>query len=88
MQSQKVYEFKDLLDVGGASLVQKYGGSPVTVISSVYPEYEWLPWKFIKCSTNFWEDVNNQKKFVHWSAKELNIKEMIDWYKISSQVII
>jgi hypothetical protein len=52
----------------------------------MYPEYEWLPWKFDMCPNNFWEDVKNQKRFLDWAGKELKIKEMSDWYKISKYV--
>jgi hypothetical protein len=52
----------------------------------VYPEYEWLPWKFKICPKNYWEDVNNQRRFMEWSARQLNIKEMSDWYNVSLKV--
>jgi hypothetical protein len=35
---------------------------------------------------NYWEDVNNQKKFVNWAASQLHIKDMSDWYKITRKV--
>ena len=56
------------------------------LLSKVFPEYEWLPWKFLHSPLNFWNDVEWQKKFVNWAGKELNIKEMSDWYKINAKV--
>ena len=56
------------------------------VLSAVYSEYEWLPWKFDIVPRNIWADVNNQKKFMEWAGKELKIKEMNDWYKVSVSV--
>jgi hypothetical protein len=52
----------------------------------VYPDYNWLPWKFGKCPANYWDDVKNQRKFMDWAAKELNIKDMSDWYNVSINV--
>jgi hypothetical protein len=43
------------------------------------------PWTD-KCPPKYWNDVNNHKKFVDWAAKQLNIKEMSDWYKVSKEV--
>jgi hypothetical protein len=77
---------KDLSEIGGASLLNKYNKSPSSMLSAVYPEYNWLPWKFKMCPLNFWEDVNNQKKFIEWAAQELNIKEISDWQSVSRKV--
>jgi hypothetical protein len=32
--------------------------------------------------------MKNQRKFMDWAAKQLNVAEMTDWYQISSQVKI
>jgi hypothetical protein len=45
-----------------------------------------LPWRFGKTPKNYWENVNNVKKFITWASKQLNIKEMNDWYNISVTV--
>ena len=68
-------------------LQKKYNNSPINLLSSVYPEYEWLPWKFEKSPNHFWEDVNNKRKFMDWAGKQLNIKDMSDWYKVSVKVL-
>jgi hypothetical protein len=67
-------------------LLDKYKGSPLLLLSSVYPEYGWLPWKFASLPRKFWGDVKNQRKFIDWAAKELNVKEINDWYKITAKV--
>jgi hypothetical protein len=72
-------------DIGGRSLLKKYN-SHTTLISNVYKEYEWLPWKFPICPHNYWNDVKNSRKFVEWAAKELKIKEMSDWYNVTYKV--
>ena len=65
-------------------LKSKYGDSLYKLLSNVYPEYEWLPWKFDK--TLFWDNIYMQKHFMNWAGKELGIKEMSGWYKISTKV--
>jgi hypothetical protein len=56
-------------------------------ISNIYPDYEWLPWKFQQnLPIGFWKDPVNQKKFVDWAATQFQIKDMSDWYKITQHV--
>jgi hypothetical protein len=81
--------FEELNDIGGSVLLKyKYAGSLPDLLSSVYPEHEWLPWKFPRLPDNFWEDAKNERKFMDWAAKQLNIKEMGDWYNVTFKVNI
>jgi hypothetical protein len=32
--------------------------------------------------------MKNQRKFMEWAGKQFNVKEMSDWYKITSNVRI
>ena len=57
------------------------------MLKGVYPEYDWLPWKFIKAPDGFWADKKNQRIFIQWVSQQLNIKEMSDWYKVSRKVL-
>jgi hypothetical protein len=56
------------------------------MLATVFPEYEWLPWKLERCPRGFWDDINNQRKFLDWVSKELKIEEFSDWYKVTKQV--
>ncbi len=74
-------------DLGGKHLLQDlYNNSLFNLLSTVYPDYDWLPWRFDRCPKDFWSNVNNQIKFVKWAANELKIKEMNDWFKITYKV--
>ncbi len=55
-------------------------------MSSVYPEYEWLPWRF-SVSKGYWSDMNNQRNFIDWAGKQLNYKNKEDWYKVTKKVV-
>ena len=57
------------------------------MLSNVYSEYNWLPWKFDKSPQHLHNDMQIQKKFIEWASKELNIKEMADWYNVTTKVI-
>jgi hypothetical protein len=77
-----------LIDLGGAALLQSIHNSPSLLLSAVYPDYDWLPWKFETTPRNFWESVKNKRKYLDWLGKQLGIKEFADWYKITAKVCI
>ena len=65
-----------------------YQHSPTALLAGVFPEHEWLPWKFERISRDFWNNVNNQRKFMECAGKELKIKVMNDWYKVSVKDLV
>jgi hypothetical protein len=75
-----------LVDLGGRGLLSKYNNSFSLLLSSVYPEFKWLPWRFTVAPRKFWDDIGNQKEFLNWAGKELGIKDMSDWYIIGQKV--
>lgn len=78
---------KDFTALGGDVLLKKYNNSIFRVLSTMYPEYEWMPWYSTKCPSGYWDDFKNIMKFMENLAVVLNIKEMKDWYKITSSDI-
>jgi len=60
-----------------------YDGSPPKIIMSVYPEYEWLEWKFANTPYHFWEKIENQKKYMRWLREQIGFKEFEDLYKLT-----
>ena len=56
------------------------------LLSSIYPEYNWHPWKFSQSPRGYWDDIRNQRKFMDCVRSELNIRDMSDWYKVSYKV--
>ena len=78
---------KAICSIGGAALISEYyNGSISKLVMSVYPEHNWIPWKFVSSPRNLWDDINEQKKFLEWAGKELGIKEMSDWYNVTTKV--
>jgi hypothetical protein len=73
--------------MGGLDLLKyKYRGSIYDLLSKVYPNYDWLPWKFADRLHNFWDIEKNQTKFMEWATQKLNINKMSDWYQITQNV--
>ena len=64
-----------------------YKGSPYRLLSAMYPDYEWLPWKFEKVPENFWNKFENIKWFMEWVGKQLGIKELNDWNKVTQKQV-
>jgi hypothetical protein len=70
--------------LGGGHLINLYDSSPHKLLSGLFPEYDWLPWRL--SPLNFWNDKKNQRKFMDWVAKELSITDMSDWFKVTNKV--
>eukprot|EP01114_Cavostelium_apophysatum_P008802 TRINITY_DN2161_c0_g2_i1.p1 TRINITY_DN2161_c0_g2~~TRINITY_DN2161_c0_g2_i1.p1 ORF type:complete len:525 (-),score=71.58 TRINITY_DN2161_c0_g2_i1:75-1649(-) len=64
------------------------GGSHISALIAVYPEHPWKPWKFVKVSNGFWQNADNQRKFLDDLAIELKLKDWHDWYKIGEKSVI
>jgi hypothetical protein len=75
-----------LSELGVSSLLTKHNFSPSLLLSSMYPDYDWLPWQFDKCPQNYWDSIDHRRKFMEWAGKQLNVKEMEDWYRVSVKV--
>lgn len=76
-------EFKDKVNKK-LSLPDK--SSPYLLLKAVYPDYEWLPWKFTKSPSKLWDDPNNQFKFIKWAENQLKVEKVSDWYNIPYKV--
>jgi hypothetical protein len=73
---------------GGSTLLSKYGNSPCKLVMALYPNHQWLVWKFEIVPKGFWEIKENQKKFMDWIGLELGFKVMDDWYKLTNKNIL
>ena len=73
---------------GGRGVLGKYNNSLFQALKNVYPEEEFLPWKFHQTSRYIWEDKENQRKYFNWLGKKLGITESIDWLDVTCNDII
>ena len=82
-----MFKIKDIFELGCGSLVQYYYSSLSKILYAVYPEYDWLPWKFRKNSTKGLETNSSYwKLFLESSAKKLGVTNLNDWYKVKTEV--
>jgi hypothetical protein len=65
-------------------LLHHYNDSMYQALTSIYPEYKWLPWRFRACPRGYWNDINNQRMFMDHVATVLNIQKPEDWYSVTS----
>ncbi len=74
------------MDAGGTSILQYNKGSIQQLLVTVYPELEWLTWKFTNTPKYYWEDLGNQIEFMERAGKNLNIEKLEDWYRVTQKV--
>src|SRR5438270_451014 len=60
-----------------------YNNSLASALQSIYPEHLWFPWKIGRVSVGYWDDINHQKLFMEWLRKELHVRELDQWYRVS-----
>ena len=72
---------------GGGGLLRYYNSSPSKFVMDMFPDYEWVEWKFHMCPQGFWKDKGNRKKYAIWLPP--NNWDIIqkDWYKISRYLL-
>lgn len=56
------------------------------LLSTVYPEQIWLPWRFESTPKLFWDQELNCKNFLNQISFHFKIKNLSDWYKIDQKV--
>ena len=67
-------------------LLPLYENSPMKLLTSLYPKNDWQEWKFSSLPKGYWSNLQNQLNFLSYLSKQLNIKSMDDWYKITAKV--
>eukprot|EP01114_Cavostelium_apophysatum_P014087 TRINITY_DN3560_c0_g1_i1.p1 TRINITY_DN3560_c0_g1~~TRINITY_DN3560_c0_g1_i1.p1 ORF type:complete len:697 (-),score=96.12 TRINITY_DN3560_c0_g1_i1:32-2122(-) len=76
---------------GGSRLLKEYGGSPMKLITSVYPDEHWDLSKFRTRAgakpANYWKDKDIQRKFFDDLFVKLKLKSMEDWYAVTQEQI-
>eukprot|EP01127_Copromyxa_protea_P018899 TRINITY_DN6034_c0_g1_i2.p1 TRINITY_DN6034_c0_g1~~TRINITY_DN6034_c0_g1_i2.p1 ORF type:complete len:495 (+),score=68.20 TRINITY_DN6034_c0_g1_i2:18-1502(+) len=73
----------DVKSRGGGMLLNYYGNSLQKVLEVVYPDHEWISWKFKNCSSGFWKSIDNRREFIMWVGSEIGICDLDDWYKVN-----
>jgi hypothetical protein len=77
----------DVFFAGGGLLVAQYQDSVQNAITTLYPDHEWLPWRFQSVQRAYWAKRENVESFFSWAAKQLNVTKLEDWYGVRPEKI-
>jgi hypothetical protein len=78
----------DFIKNKGFGLLQgHYDSSFRKFLKKIFPEYEWLEWRFTQTAKGYFDTFDNHTKFVEYLKQKLNYKTNKDWYKLSSELI-
>jgi len=73
----------DIRKRGGSALLKRYDHSLIKTLIGVYPNYKLEIRKFNKVPQSYWESITNQRNFLEEIAKNLNITQLDDWYRVT-----
>jgi len=80
---------EEVIEHGGNNLLSYYEYSPVKALLSIYPEFDWIIWKFRNAvPQGFWKQKINQRQFFDWLGKQLGFNSGPDWYNITREDVI
>jgi len=66
---------RDFFDNHGKTLLKNYHqGSPYALLSAVYTDFDYLPWKFSPLPNNIWDDMSIRKKYIKWLLMNCDIQ--------------
>jgi hypothetical protein len=79
--------YEDLRNCGGQTILEKYDHSLLKILKEMYPDHDWQPWRFGAVSRGYWEDENNQHRYMEWICNELKIEHPNNWRRITRRQI-
>jgi len=66
-------------------IVKKYSSSIPDTLGVLYPDFEWIPWRFNKTKEGFLDIKANRISLINAIARDFGIKELGGWYDISTE---
>lgn len=80
---------RDVEEQGGGFLLSQYSNSIVLLVTGVYKDHSWQVWRFSRVPEGYWESFRGEdvRPFVEWVGKELDVRRLEDWYRVSLEVI-
>jgi hypothetical protein len=79
--------YYSICSFGGKGLLSKYGNSPSKLLISVFPDHNWVLFKFQSVPMGFWMKENNCRGYLDWLGEQLGFQSREDWYNISTKDI-
>jgi hypothetical protein len=79
---------QDFAKHGCFGILSQYGGSPRTLLLAVFPEFNWLPWRF-SLPSNYWDLKSNKLELFSHLKQKYNIKSSTDWIRdITRRILV
>jgi hypothetical protein len=78
---------KDFKRHHGISMLKSYssGGSILSAITDVFPDYPWIPWLFNRIPAGYYNDRANRLRYLRWLGNRLGFKQPEDWYQLKQR---
>ncbi len=55
------------------------------LLNSIYPEIDWVPWKFAKLPKNYDVTIQDQEAIIRFLKEKLNIED--NWTQLTQEVL-
>lgn len=72
---------------GGGQILLYYNNSSSRALVTVYPEHDWMVWRFHRMPDGYWDTVMKEKleqqRIVDWLNVKLSIQSLDEWYRVS-----
>ena len=84
-------KMEDIYKNGGGSFLSYYNCSPSSALQNIYPEHDWMLWRFNPVKRGYWDELMKDnkeiKRIINWLSEQLFIKCLDDWYRVSLEGI-
>lgn len=61
---------------GGHGVLNYYQNSPSLAVQNIFPEHEWITWRFKNPPKDFWNFHRNQKNFFEWVRIKFQVENL------------
>jgi hypothetical protein len=75
---------REVMRLGASGFAHMYNGSLYQMLTDIYPNYRWLPWKFKHSPKHLAKDSKALELALSVLEVELNIIDPEDWYRVST----
>lgn len=65
------------------TMLPEYQNSRSQLLRTVYPEFDWFSFMFVKLPVSHWDNKDNQREFMDWVSTQLQINAQKDWYSVA-----
>jgi hypothetical protein len=56
-----------------------YYYSVSSIFLKTFPEHDWEVWRFDHVPQGYWDDIQNQRRYMDWLSEQLKISYKTDW---------